>query len=160
MKIIEILVLEEGQGLFLDISRRLPLVKMDDSPFPVFRLEIDPELVIYFYLFDSSAIIQTDFIEDVLPHISRIMILSGDTSFRRWNFSEELSQLLEQYLEIIPTMVVLAAETGKRILRPEVLFETGLYLGKDTRLLNWERGKEDNIAQIWSIFWGKLPFAV
>jgi hypothetical protein len=160
MKIIEVLVLEQEKGLFLEIARKLPLVKMDNSPFRVFRLEIDPELLIYFYLFDSSAIIRTDFIEDILPHIRRIMILSGDTSFRKWNFSEELSQLLEQYLEIIPTMVVLAVEAGKRIHRPKIIFENGLYLGKDSRLLNWERGKEDNIAQIWSIFWGKLHLAV
>ncbi|OGB61306.1 MAG: hypothetical protein A2Y94_10165 [Caldithrix sp. RBG_13_44_9] len=160
MKIIEVLVVEQEKGLFLEISRKLPLVKMEDSPFRAFRLEIDPELLVYFYLFDSSAIIPIDFREDILPHLKRILILAGDTSFRRWNFSEEVSLLLEQDQERIPTMVVLVTGEGKRKERPALIFENGLFLGKDSRLFNWERGNDFNIARIWTTFWSDLRLAV
>ena len=160
MKIIEVLVLEQEKGLFLEISRKLPLVKVEDSPFRSFRLEIDPELLSYFYLFDSSAIIPTDFKEDILPHLKRILIVSGDVSFRKWNFSEEVALFLEQYQKKIPTMSVLATEEGKRKQRPAVLFETGLYLGKNSRLFNWERGNEENLSRVWSTFWSDLQLPI
>jgi hypothetical protein len=160
MKIIEVLVLEQEKGLFLEISRKLCLVKIEDSPFQAFRLEIDPDLLIYFYLFNSLAIMPSDFTEDILPHLKRILILAGDVSFRRWNFSEELSVLLEQYREKILTVVVLAVNDGKSKPRPAVIFESGLYLGKGSRLFNWERGNDNTIYQLWSMFWSDLLLAV
>ena len=160
MKIIEVLVLEQEKGLFLEISRKLPLVKVEDSPFRSFRLEIDPELLSYFYLFDSSAIIPADFREDILPHLKRIMILAGEVSFRKWNFSEEIALFLEQYQEKIPTMAVLVTEEGKRKQRPTVLFESGLYLGRNSRLFNWERGNQETLFRIWSTFWSDLHLSV
>jgi hypothetical protein len=160
MKIIEVLVLEQEKGLFLEFSRKLPVVKVEDSPFRSFRLEIDLELLNYFYLFDSSAIIPADFKEDILPHLKRIMILAGEGSFRKWNFSEEVALFLEQYQEKIPTVTVLATEEGKRKQRPAVLFESGLYLGRNSRLFNWERGNEETLSRIWGTFWSDLRLAV
>lgn len=160
MKIIEVLVVEQEKGLFLEISHKLPLVKMEDSPFRALRLEIDPELLVYFYLFDSSAIIPVDFREDILPHLKRLLILAGDVSFRKWNFSEEVALFLERYQEKIPTVTVLATEEGKRKQRPAVLFETGLYLGKNSRLFNWERGSEESLSRVWSTFWSDLHLPI
>ena len=88
------------------------------------------------------------------------MILAGEVSFRKWNFSEEIALFLEQYQEKIPTMAVLATEEGKRKQRPTVLFESGLYLGRNSRLFNWERGNQETLFRIWSTFWSDLHLSV
>ncbi len=156
MKIIEVLVVEQEKGLFQEIARNVPLSQAEGFRYPTFRLEIDPELIIYFYVIDSSVIPAADFLEDIFPHIKRILILGVESAFRKWNFSDELVQLLEQHYEIIPTVLVLVMEEDKRAQRGEVIFHSGLYLGKRSRLVNWERGNKEQLSRIWEMFWNPV----
>lgn len=156
MKIIEVLVVEQEKGLFQEIARTVPLSQVEGFRYPAFRLEIDPELIIYFYVIDSSVIPAIDFLEDIFPHIKRILILGVESAFRKWNFSDELVQLLEQHYEIIPTILVLVVEGDKRAQRGEVIFNSGFYLGHKSRLVNWERGNREQVSRIWEIVWNPV----
>ncbi len=156
MKIIEVLVIEQEKGLFKEIAHHLPVNVVEGSRFPSLRLEIDPELIIYFYIFDSSVIPPPDFLEDNFLYIKRILILGNETAFRKWNFSDEVARLVEENYEIIPTLLVLVVEPGKRTQRGEVVFDSGLYLGERSRLVSWERGNKEQIGRIWEIFWNPV----
>lgn len=156
MKIIEVLVIEQEKGLFQEIARGLPLNQVESFRYPAFRLEIDTELIIYFYVIDSSVIPATDFLEDIFPHIKRMLILGVESAFRKWNFSEQLVQLLEQHYEIIPTVLVLVVEAEKHVQRSEVIFNSGLYLGNKSRLMNREQGNKEQVSRIWDILWNPV----
>lgn len=153
MKIIEVLVVEQEKGLFQEIAWNVPLNQVEGFRYLTFRLEVDPGLIIYFYVIDSSVIPAADFLEDIFPHIQRILILGVESAFRKWNFSDELVQRLEQQYEIIPTVLVLVVEGDQRAQQGEVIFNSVLYLGNKSRLVNWERGNKEQISRIWEILW-------
>ena len=156
MQIIETLVLEQHEGLFDILSGFLALDFIDELDVPVFRLEIDPELVILIYKLNAEQQVRNELLDNIFPHLKSVIIASERDSFGEWNFTPAISERLNT-LEG-EAAVILALEQSKDLMEksPDYIIENGFSLGKRSRLLFWNPENKDSIKKVWKIAWGDL----
>lgn len=153
MNILEIAILEQEEGLFRKFSQEIPLQVLTEYDFPVYRLEIDPNLILIFYIFDVQKRFPVNFLENIFPSLKRIIWLSSEQNFNDLIPPDEFKELFEQFEDAIPSAVILGVEDEKMTLMSEVLLHQGCYLGDQSRLYLWNEGDPQSSRQLWQLIW-------
>ena len=153
MNILEIIILEQEEGLFRKFAREIPLQLLNEYDFPVYRLEIDPNLVLIFYIFEVQTRYSAYFLENIFPSIKRVIWLSSEQNFIDLVPADEFIELLEQFEDTIPSAVILGVGDDKMTMMSEALLHQGCYLGDQSRLYLWNQGDPQNSRQIWQLIW-------
>ena len=153
MNILEIMILEQEEGLFRKFAREIPFQLLDEYDFPVYRLEIDPNLVLIFYIFIVQTRYPDHFLENIFPSLKRIIWLSSEQKFIELVPTDEFMELLEQFEDTIPSAVILGVGDDKLTMMSEALLHQGCYLSDQSRLYLWNQGDPQSSRQIWQLIW-------
>jgi len=153
MNILEIMILEEEGGLFGNFAREIPLQLLNEYDFPVYRLEIDPDLVLIFYIFEVQKRYPVHFLENIFPSLKRIIWLSSERKFIDMMPPDEFNELLEQFEDTIPSAVILGVGDDKMTMMSEALLHRGCYLGEQSSLYLWNQEDPQSSRQIWQLIW-------
>jgi hypothetical protein len=153
MKIVELLILEHEEGLFTKFANGIPIKILEDYDFPVYRLEIDPSLVLMFYVFNTQQGVPIHLLENIVPSLKRILWFSEEEKFVTLVPPDGYRELLEEYEDIIPSAVVLSMEEDKLPEMSEALLHQGCYLGDQSRLYLWNQNDPQNSRRIWQLIW-------
>ncbi len=157
MTIIESLVVEQEEGLFRELSRDLSLELMEGSAVPVLRMEVDPELVVYFYAVESLQSASPAVRDHVIPHMKRVVMIGHAGQLNKWVLPDFLREYLESYGDSLPQVLILCSEENEKRKIPEYLGVRGLYLGDYRRLLFWDRENPADVRRVWQGVWEKFP---
>jgi hypothetical protein len=145
----ETLVIEQKKGLFDKLSGCLELHELVDFNLPVYRLEIDPDIAIYFYLLNKEIKPQETILDNIFPHIKNIILLSRYDDFKNWQLPENLSKRLNEIEDGISFYVItLINEDLKHTFSKEILNQ-GFLISAAGRLLLWDSSDEKNAKHIW-----------
>ncbi|NOQ98124.1 MAG: hypothetical protein GQ561_08160 [Calditrichae bacterium] len=153
MKIYEIMILEHEEKLFTKFAQGIPVKMLEEYDFPVYRLEIDPSLVLIFYVFELQYIPPIHFLENIFPSLKRIIWLSREQQFMNLLPPDEYKKFFEQFEDIIPSAVVLAVADDNLPEMSEALLHQGCYLGDQSRLYLWNEKDPQNSRRIWQLIW-------
>jgi hypothetical protein len=153
MKIIDVLLFEQIQGLFEEFAQRIPVQKVEDSRFQVYRLEIDPMLVIFFYLNEMNNKMPAYLVENIGPSLKRIIWLLDDQQTSDLTTAEGYGSIIKRYDDLIPSAVVLRIDESKSGRMPENLINKSLYLGDHSRLHIWNEAEGQDSLRIWKSIW-------
>jgi len=153
MKIFEIMILEDEEGLFTKFSRGIPMKILKANDFPVYRLEIDRSLVLIFYLFEIQKRPPAHLLENIFPSLKRIIWLSSQRQFMNLTPPAEYNELFEQFEDLIPSAVILDVGDDSQTDLAEALLHHGCYLGDQSRLYLWNAADPQNSRQIWQLIW-------
>jgi hypothetical protein len=156
MKLIEALFIEQNNDLFGILSEVLPVVPLSDSKLPAFRLEIDPELVLLLYRIDSENSLSPEILDNIFPHLERIVLLVSLEDVDRFNIPELVERKINEYPVSVPAMVAMALnEKSVPSLKKQIL-EKGLYLGEKNRLFFWNPAQHGESLRIWKNIWMRI----
>ncbi|UCF65259.1 MAG: hypothetical protein JSW33_05360 [bacterium] len=153
MKIIDVLLLEQAQGLFEKFAQGIAVQKVEDSRVQVYRLEIDPQLIILFYVGEINNKMPAYLVENIGPGLKRIIWLLDDQQFSDMKAVEEYGSMVGQFDELIPAAVVLKTDHSKWGKMAENLVNEGLFLGNHSRLYFWNQDIERDALRIWKSIW-------
>jgi hypothetical protein len=156
MKIIEALFIEQNNDLFGILSEVLPVVPLTDSKLPAFRLEIDPELILLLYRIESENILSSEILDNIFPHLERIVLLVSPEDIARFNIPEPVEQKMKEYPVPVPTMVAVALRGKSGLSLKKQILENGLYLGDKNRLFFWNPEQPAESVRIWKNIWTKI----
>ncbi len=148
MQVIEVLALEQFTGLFEKIAKILPLNRIHGYQIPVWRLEIDPDLVVLIYQFDLAHEVPLFLLDNIFPHIKSVVALSTKENFGEWKFPSGVDERLNDLSG--KAAVVLAIADAENSLF-EYIVNNGLYLGKKGRMVFWNPVDRESIKRVWKM---------
>ncbi len=155
MQIVETLVFETQNGLFEKLSNPLPLTSLGGTDIPTYRLEVDPELVIFIYLIEKNKSNGEQFLANLMPYIKTTVILTRNTELESLELPAFLLKHLNDFEERAPITLALVNK-GEGNGRAEYLREHGFYLAERSRLVLLDEDDKENRIQVWKIAWGEL----
>lgn len=156
MNILEIAILEQEEGLFSKFTQEIPIHLLTEYDFPVYRVEIDPNLVLIFYIFDIQKRFPVYLLENIIPSLKRIIWLSSEQNFIDLMPPDEIKELFQQFEDAIPSAVILGVGDEKMTMMSEALLHQGCYLGDQSRLYLWNEGDPQSSRRIWQLIWSVL----
>lgn len=155
MQIIETLVVEQSPEMFSGIAEILTLSDLKQVEVPIYRFEVDPDLVILIYRLNSERRIKKEILDSILPHLKLVILLSDKKSFS----AEELASFVPEQLMSrqgdVPFILALREKNGE-ILLPDKIKQHGLFLGEKSRMMFWNPDDPTSILRIWEEGWGDL----
>lgn len=157
MHIVETLLLPESAKLLRDLLKDVPFRLITETPFPVYRLEIDPEMVILLHVLLPGANIPEAFIEDISHHIRSLIFLRDDSD--RPESGDYLSEMEARFTELRPQPAfVLAKQVPTELLEKtaDYLKKNGHYLGPKSRMTLWNPDNRESVLRVWRTAWGPL----
>jgi hypothetical protein len=153
MQILEIMVFEDKEGLFSELSQFLPLVKIEQAHLPTFRLEIEQNLILLIYQVGGNHTLSLPYLKNVFPHLSRLLWLTDQQNFLDLKLPEEFQSLFDEYDPYIPSTIILAGDGQETNQLKESGIGSGYYLGPNSRLFFWNRSLPADRKRIWQMMW-------
>jgi hypothetical protein len=155
MEIIESLVIEQSEGLFIQLSDQMPFSLFTEHPLKIYRLEVEPDLMMYFYVLDSRKNIPIDWLLNIFPSLKRIIFLADRNGVDEWELSDILIENIQRYIPSIPSYAIIF--TDKKLDRAE-FFSNELPIKENVKILCWHRSDKIIWRQIWKeIFLSQEP---
>ena len=154
MTIIETLVIEQNQNLFAELAAPLPLQKIQEKGFAVYRWEVDPDTVILIYHLHETSEIKASILENILPFVKATLIVAESKTFETWEYPAYLQERVGE-IEATPSFVVALRAPENERERAEWEEKKNYFLGHNARLLFWNNEKESKI-NIWKWLWVNL----
>lgn len=156
MKIIETMVLSQNQRIFEDLGKNLSLSYVDTLELPVYRLELDPQLVILFYVITPELKVNKLLFDSIIPHITCVLLVSNRDSYDKLRFPENIAEDAEALLDSVVSVIAFEDGENWEEQLPDYINKEGLYLGEQGRLLFWNKEDVENTGRIWKVAFGKL----
>ena len=155
MQIIETLVIEQAPEMFSGMGEILPLSDLEQVEVPIYRFEVDSDLVILIYRLNSERQIKKEILDNILPHLKAVILLFDRSLFSTENYSLPFwDQLMEREREV-PVILAVKAENAD-IALSEKIKSRGLYLGEKSRMMFWDPADRASLLRIWQEGWGNL----
>ena len=156
MRILETLVLAQNQRIFEDLSKGLSLGYTDTFNFPVYRLELAPQLVVLFYVISPELKVEKLLLNSILPHIIGVLMVSNRDSFDDMKFPQGMVEEVEKMLETVVSILAIENSENWNEQLPDYIYEKGLFLSERGRLLFWNKEDAESTLQIWKVAFRKL----
>lgn len=152
MKILEYIALETSPGLFAEFSKPLHFIRSDEMNFPAYRLEIDPEMVIWFYLVFSQTRDIPEELKKTAPYLRGALLLPDTNWMGNYlSFQEILSQLDIQPGKL-PLFLAQKTTYDWYEELPMHIRHEGIYLGPGSKLMFWPEQHANSLRVIWRNF--------
>ena len=156
MNIIETLVIEQEDGLFFKLSDEVPFTHIKEYEIPIYRLQVDHELVIMIYRLTTGKKIPFEILDNLFPYIRRILVLASGESIDQWQFPEELmTRINNGNGEVLKFLILLSEIKDSHDFKKDIL-QKGLEPEKFTRLIYCNPTNRDMIKQTWKLIWGRF----
>jgi hypothetical protein len=152
MKIVEAIVIEQESGLFSQLIAELPFSSLENQDFPCYRLQVDPSLVMLFYLFRDNHRIPGDWLNHSAHHIKRIILLTSREKVEEWQLEDVVKEELLSLVANIPKFLLLVSPNGSE---KDLSRDTLEKFGKPVQVVHWNNNDRDMARQIWKMIWSK-----
>ncbi|GAB4366496.1 MAG: hypothetical protein Kow0042_06440 [Calditrichia bacterium] len=156
MTIVETLAIQSKEGLFESLSSPLNLNPVEGLDFPVYRLEINPEMVILIYQITGEQEIPDALWENIHRHLKAVLFISERDTFGDWEPSPMILDKLLDLEERTAMLIALESDEDWTEQIPDYISQKGLFLGEKARLLFWQGEDRDSQLKVWEMVWGEL----
>jgi hypothetical protein len=153
MVILESLIVEWHEDLLKRILEVLPHSQLEDYPFPVYRVELDADLVLYLYQFTDDKPQFEPIYQNVSPHLHNCTILAKGEVLHKGQFDEQIMQKIDELPSDIPIAIAVIPDRENEIKYNEKALSGGLTLGKSHRLFFCDFSSRDQIKQLLKQIW-------
>ena len=134
MVILESLIIESKEGLLYQILEVLPHDLLEDYSFPVYRIELDADLVLYLYQFTENKRQYEPIYQNVIPHLHNCTILTNTAVLRKGKLDDDVLQAMAKLPPDIPVILAAIPEWENEGILNKELLATGFTLGSSHRL--------------------------
>jgi hypothetical protein len=159
MIILETLAIEQQPDLFDSLSQPLGLTLVNDQDFSVYRLEINPDIVILIYKLSAEEGVRTELLDNISMHLKTVLVVADPVDLGESKFPLVLTDWLLQLEKRVPITVAAPFLEYDRYQRPKYLADDGLYLGEKSRLIFWRQDDRESILDVWKRVWGETLLA-
>ncbi len=156
MQILETLVVEQTDGLFGKLAEALPFIPITDLEIPVFRMEVNPDVVILVYKLNDGQQVSDVLMEHVLPHVKSAVFLANREAYSEWQSSPRVTELLPELEKRAAVVIALATSPEWTEQMADYIAENGMYLAERSRLMFWNPEERESLLQVWKKCWGDL----
>ena len=156
MQIIESLILEQDGGSLDTLLELLPVESVIGHELPIKRLEVNPDLIVMFYIIRPNREIKSEIIDRVFPHLKSVLVLSGGDEFSEANLP---MGCLDRFKSLNKNcLVITAAKVNNAHFNslPIILKHNGFYLDSRSRLIPWCEENKESHQNVWQSLWGIL----
>lgn len=153
MLILESLIVELQEGLFEKILEVIPHERIEKYEFPVYRIEANPDLVLYLYQFSTNNHNKNLIFENILPHLHNCIILTTMELLSKKELGESDGEIVMKLPKEVP--IIMAAVKEKEMEKDfnEKIITTGLTLGQASKLLFWDPADRKDIKALFKNAW-------
>lgn len=156
MNIIETLVIEQEDGLFFKLSDEVPFTQIKEFEIPIYRLQVEHELVILIYRLTTGNNIPPEILDNVFPYIKSMLVLTTDESVDQWQFPEELmTGIKSENGDVLKFLISLSEVKDSTNLEKDII-QKGLEPETFTRLIHCNPNNRDMVKQTWKMVWGRF----
>jgi hypothetical protein len=153
MVILESLIVEWQEGLLKQILEVLPHLRLEDYPFPIYRVELDADLVLYLYQFTDNKPQFEPIYQNVLPHLSNCTVLTKSEVLHKGQFDEDILQNINGLSSNIPVIIAAIPDWENDTQYNEKALSGGLTLGSSHRLFFCDFSSVDQIKRLLKQIW-------
>jgi len=153
MVILESLILESNEGLLEQILAVLPHSRLEDYPFPVYRIELDAELVLYLYQFTERKRQYEPISENVIPHLNNCIVLTKTGLLSKGQLEDDILQEIAKIPLNVPIVIAAIPEWENEAGFDKDVLTTGFTLSASHRLYFCDFNNKDRIKQLLRQIW-------
>ncbi len=153
MVILESLIIESKEGLLNQILKVLPHDRLEDYSFPVYRIELDADLVLYLYQFTENKRQYEPIYQNVIPHLHNCTILTKTEVLRKGQLDEDVLQEIAKLPRDIPVIIAAIPEWEDQGTLANDVLTSGFTLGDSHRLYFCDFSDKDQIKKLLRQIW-------
>lgn len=156
MKVIETLLIEQENGLFEILTEGIPFAHMNFFNVPVYRLQIEPDLVILLYKLDENTGISVEILNNIFPYLKRIILISSGESFHKWRLPKTLVEYIKNVNGDVPKFLILLSKSHVDANIKNSFLKDDLLPARFTREIFCRPEDKNMIRQTWKMVWGRF----
>jgi hypothetical protein len=153
MVILESLIVEWHEGILKQILEILPHSRLEDYTFPVYRVELDADLVLYLYQFTDNKPYYESIYQNILPHLNNCIVLAKSEVLHKGQFDENILQKIDELPQDTPIVIAAIPDWENEFKYNEKSLSGGLTLGSSHRLFFCDFTSSDQIKQLLKQIW-------